>query len=740
MKTKITFAILALLNIYFFSAAQTKISGTVYELNHQNKKTTLPGATLHWLGTTSGTSTNSEGKFTLNRIQNVNKLVVQHVSYPTDTLVISETIDSISILLTGGRVLNEVTIRSTEGMLFSVKPIAAQIITIDGLRKAACCNLAESFEQTASVDMEYSDAVSGAKHIQMLGLAGIYTQIMLENVPLIRGLSSPFGFGFVPGSWMESIQVSKGTSSVINGYESITGQINVEYKKPENNTEKVFLNLYGDHMGKGELNFNTVKSINEDVHTMLFIHAGKQFMMNDNNNDGFMDVPLSNQVNVLNRWDYDIPNKLEGKTSISYVWENREGGEMNFNHKTDHMTTNHYGFGTDNKRINLTAKNGFFFKKDGRSIGTIVSLTHHEATSFFGLRTYDAIQNSAYLNLIYEEYLGSTKKHKINFGGSFQYDNYNNVLNDSSFDNIESVPGIFAQYTFNYNDKFVAIAGFRSDFYNNEHVFLTPRLHFKWAITSHLSMRGTAGKGYRTPQIYAEQIAIMASSRKFVFLEKIKPEEAWNAGLNLTTTFEMNKKDASIALDFYRTEFINQAIIDLDQNPGFAYIYNLDGFSYSNSTQIESVLYPLKDFELILAYRFNDVRQTIGNSLKEKPMTSQHKALINIGYATKFEKWKFDFTAQWHGSMRLPETSLNPVEYQLSERSPDYFLFNTQITRKTKHIDYYAGIENIGDFKQKNPIISANNPFGSYFDSSIIWGPIKGRMFFAGIRYTLHNK
>ena len=740
MKAKNIIAVLALLNIYFFSAAQTKISGSVYEINDHKKKTPLPGATLHWLGTTIGTSTNADGKFSLNRVDNINKLVVQHVTYPTDTLTITDDKMEVSILLTGGHVLNEVTIRSSEGMLVSVKPIAAQIITIDGLRKAACCNLAESFEQTASVDMSYSDAVTGAKHIQMLGLAGIYTQIMLENVPLIRGLSSPFGFGFVPGSWMESIQVSKGTSSVINGYESITGQINVEYKKPENNTEKVFLNLYGDHMGKAELNFNTVHSFGGKAQTMFLIHAGKQFMKNDNNNDGFLDIPLSNQINILNRWDYHIPKKLEGRTSISYVWENREGGQNNFNYKNDYLTTNHYGFGTDNKRLNITSKNGFLFKKNGRSLGTILSLTNHDAHSFFGLRTYNAIQNSIYANLIYEDYIGKTNAHKLNFGASYQFDSYQNNLNDSTFDIVESVPGIFAQYTYNYHDKFVAIAGVRADYFNNEILFFTPRFHFKWAITPHLSVRGTAGKGYRTPLIYAEQIAVMSSSRQFLFKEKIKPEEAWNFGINFTNAFEMNKKDASISLDFYRTDFVNQAVIDLDENPQFAIIYNLKGISYSNSTQIETILYPLKSFELILAYRFNDVRQTIGNSLKERPMTSQHKALVNLGYATKYEKWKFDFTAQWHGSMRLPETTLNPVEYQLSERSPDYFLFNTQITRKTKHIDYYAGIENIGDFKQKNPIISANNPFGSYFDSSIIWGPIKGRMFFAGIRYTLHKK
>ncbi|MDY0215532.1 MAG: TonB-dependent receptor [Bacteroidales bacterium] len=725
--------ILLLLNNAF---AQNTLKGVVYEINSHNQQGTLPGANIYWLGTIDGTSSDANGKFEIKRSSETSKLVIQHISYPADTLDVPTDKSEISILLTGGKQLSEVTIRSNDGMLISIKPIAAQIITQDGLKKAACCNLAESFEQTASVDMEYSDAVTGAKHIQMLGLAGIYSQILLENTPFIRGLSSPFGFGFVPGSWMESISVSKGTSSVVNGFESITGQINVEYKKPETNEEKIFLNLYGDHMGKGEINFNTVKSVGHAASTMFLLHGGKQLTKIDNNKDGFLDAPLSDQINIMNRWDYHIHNVLEGRTMASFVWENREGGQMDFNKKTDRLGTQNYGFETDNKRLNVTTKNGFFFEKDTRSIGTIVSATHHQANSFFGLRTYDVTQNSFYANVIYEDYVNHSKTKKINFGLSYQYDNYQHILNDSSFSQIESIPGIFGQYTYNYDDKFIAIGGFRADMFNNEQVFWTPRLHFKWAVNHHLSLRGTAGKGYRTPQVFAEQIAVMASSRQFVFLDKVKPEEAWNAGLNLTGTFEMNNKDASVSFDYYRTEFVNQVIVDLE-TPGFARIYNLDGYSYSNSTQIESILYPTRRLELILAYRFNDVWQTIGNELRQKPMTSQHKALASLSYTTKNEKWQFDFTSHWNGSMRLPDTQINPEEHRLPERSPDYMTFNTQVTYKSRLIDYYVGVENLSDYTQKNPIIDAENPFSSYFDSSIIYAPIRGRMFFAGIRYTL---
>ncbi|MGI6319676.1 MAG: TonB-dependent receptor [Bacteroidales bacterium] len=725
--------ILALLNINIM--AQKQLKGTVYHLEHK-KEHTLPGATIFWLGTTTGTTSDADGNFTLQRIENNNKLVIQHVAYETDTLTVSKNKEEISILMSGGKSLDEVTIRSRDGLMVSIKPIAAQIITQDGLRKAACCNLAESFEQTASVDVEYSDAVTGAKHIQMLGLAGVYSQIMLENTPYIRGLSTPFGFGFVPGSWMESIQVSKGTSSVINGYESITGQINVEFKKPESSNELLFVNLYGDHHGKGELNLNTMKEFNHHLSTMFLLHYGKHFLKTDVNKDGFIDTPLSDQINVMNRWDYHVHDVLEGKTLASFVWENRNGGQMGFNKKDDHLTTNNYGFGTDNKRLNLTTKNGFFFEKETRSIGTILSLTSHQSESFFGLRTYDVMQNSLYANVIYEDYTSCCKTHKLNFGLSYQLDDYRHILNDSNFRTRESVPGAFGQYTYNYNDKFVGIVGMRADWFNAERVFLTPRLHFKWAINDIFSLRGTAGKGYRTTQVYSEHMAIMVSSRQFDFLEEIKPEEAWNAGINFTGVFEMNNKDATVSLDFYRTEFVNQVIIDLE-TPNLARIYNLNGKSYSNSTQIESILYPHRQLELILAYRFNDVWQTLDNSLQKKALSSPHKAVASINYRTKDNKWQFDLTSNWISKMRLPNTESNPEEYRLAEYSDDYFLFSAQITFKHKDVEYYLGGENLGDYTQKNPIIASDDPFGTYFDSSIVWAPIIGRKIYAGIRYTI---
>lgn len=718
---------------------QSKIEGTIFELDKNSKAIGLPGATIQWIGTTTGTSTDANGHFELKRIEGISQVVVKHISYSTDTISISDFNHPLKIILTGGKLLSEVVIRSDEGYLMSVKPIPTQIISIHGLQKAACCSLAESFESTATVDVEYSDAVTGAKQIQMLGLAGVYSQILSENMPLVRGLSTPFGLTYVPGPWMESIYISKGTSSVTNGYESITGQINVEFKKPESNEERLFLNLYTDEMGRGELNLNTRIKIKENVSTMLLLHGENQFAKIDHNHDHFLDLPLNKQLHMMNRWDYDIPGKLEGKTMVSFLTEDRTGGELLFDQSKDYLDTTHYGMGIKTNRFNVTSKNGFFLKGEDRSIGTQLSFTHHNQNSFFGQTTYDADQNSFYANFLYSSPLSKNKRHKINTGFSYQMDSYQENFNDSSFSHLESVPGLFSQYSYSLGDKLAIIGGFRADYHNQYGLFWTPRLHTKYLISKQWAIRGTVGKGYRVANVYAENTPLLTSSRKLVITESLKNEEAWNYGINLTRTFPMNKKDATLSFDYYRTEFVNQVIVNVDKSADFAYLSNLHGLSYSNSAQIEAILYPLKGLEATIAYRINDVWQTIDHQLTEKPLSSKHKAVLSLSYKTKHDKWQFDFTTQYHGAMRLPDLSQNPVEFQLPSHSPDYFIFNAQITRRFKKVEYYLGAENLGNFTQKTPIIASHDPFGDYFDSSIIWGPIKGRMIYGGLRFTLKS-
>jgi outer membrane receptor for ferrienterochelin and colicins len=724
------------------SAYAQMLHGTIKEFDDHKKLVPLPGASVRWSGTTYGAITDTSGTFNLNKITaGENKLIVSFIGYKTDTIEIAADQTEIKIVLTSSSELKELVITGElEGSYFSkMKPLNTTVITGAGLQKAACCNLSESFQNSATVDVNYSDAVTGAKQIQMLGLAGIYSQIQVENVPAVRGLATTFGLGYIPGPWMESIQISKGTSSVINGFESITGQINVQYKEPSESKEKLYVNAFGNNMGRYELNLNTKAKINDRLSTMFFIHGEDQSKNIDMNNDMFLDQPLVSQINFMNRWTYQVPGKFISKTVFSVLNENRTTGQMDAPKNADYGDTSQYSINVATRRYQFFTKNGFMFKDQPyKSIGTIISGTHHEQNSFFGLNKYDATENSIYANFLYATIIGNTNN-KITSGFSFVLDDDKQKFNDTTMNKLEYTPGAFAEYTYDHAEIYTFIAGLRADYNNKYGLFITPRVHFRYNINEKLTLRASAGKGSRTANVLPENSAILASSRKLVFLEDLKPEQAWNYGISFVRSSKIAKRDATFSIDFFRTDFINQVIADVDRNPSYVYFYNLNGKSYSNSAQAEFTFQPVKRFSVTTAFRYNDVKMTIDNTLLERPFVSNYKGVVALSYATNLKKWQFDFTANFNGVSRLPNTSNNPVQYQRPSKSPAYTLLYAQITKRYKSWDFYIGSENLTNFTQKNPIISAENPFGKYFDTSIIWGPLTGRMIYAGIRYNLKD-
>jgi outer membrane receptor for ferrienterochelin and colicin len=750
----------------FLRASAQQITGRVSEFSDEGIETPVAGATLRWLNSLVGTVSDVNGNFALDKINTTNILIVKYALYENDTIIVKKEQKELNIILSSSRTLDAVTITSRESSFISIKPIFTKIITTEGLRRAACCNLSESFESTIAVDVEYSDAVSGAKQISMLGLAGIYTQILLENVPYIRLLANQFGLGYVPGPWMERISISKGTSSVTNGYEGITGQIQLDFKKPETNNEKLFVNVYGNTMGKGELNLNSRFKMNKKdlVSSMLLLHGEGQFAKIDHNKDGFMDLPQNYQINGMYRLDYLVPEKFEGRTMVGYLFEDRIGGMMMFNPKksiSELVTDSIWGLRIKTHKIDVITKNGFMINGgEFQSIGTIIAFNYQKDQSQFGNRTYDATQLSGYANVIYSGKFGTKNNHKIGAGASFQIDRVDEKLrsailsfspqvNHFIFKRLEAVPGIFAEYAYTIEEKFIIMPGIRLD-YNLHHkqLFWTPRLHLKWQPAHETSIRISAGKGYRSSNPIIENLSLLVSNRQFEIPETSKPEEAWNTGISFVQNFNMPGGKSTFSVDYYYTHFINQTIIDLDANSHQVLIYNLNGkhngkknLSYSHSVQSEFTLMPFNRFEIILAYRFNDVRFTTAGNLQQKTLMSPHKALLNLNYSLPYDKWKFNLTLQYNSPARIPDMSDNPEEYRpvvnKKGKSPSWVMMNAQVTKKFRLWELYVGSENILNYKQKKPIISAENPFGHYFDASVIYMPITGIMGYIGVRVTL---
>ncbi|MCD4792150.1 MAG: TonB-dependent receptor [Bacteroidales bacterium] len=735
-KTLIFIFIFLIIPVFIFAE---KIQGYVKTENENNEKQIpLTGVSVFWINTSIGTTTDINGYFELEKTHETNVLIVAITGYENDTIQVNKNASILNILLTKGYEIEEVIINADLGGQFNSSQSieAKQIITEAGLNKLPCCNLSESFENTATVDVTYADAVTGAKQIKMLGLAGKYSQILRENMPAVRGLSSTYGLSFIPGTWMQSVQISKGTADVINGYESATGQINIELKKPEN-SENLFLNLYSNSEGKFESNITSAFKLTDKVSTMFFLHGSRLDFLHDQNKDGFADMPLMSQYNFINRWKFDNNRKLDGQIGIRFLQDEKDGGQIGFIQNPDDNGS-FYGIEIDTRQYEIWGKLGFLIPgTDYSSVGSTYSLSRHEQSSFFGNKSYSGIQNSFYANVIFQTIIKSTQNN-LNFGGSFVYDDFDEQYNFEDYSRTEVVPGIFSQYTYIIPDKFSLIAGIRADFNNLYGVFVTPRLHAKYNINHDFVLRASAGKGFRTSNIFAENPAIFSSSRILVIEEDFKAEEAWNYGVNFTGELHLsNKKNANFSIDFYRTDFVNQLVADINTDVNEIRFYNLKGKSYSNSFQAEFSLEAIKRFDISAAFRLNDVHVTMNNELIEKPIINKYKGLLTLSYATKFNKWMVDITNQFTGTSPLPDLSENPAEFRINESSPSYYILHVQITKRFKHLDIYAGSENLSNYKQKNVIIDAENPFGEYFDASMVWGPVTGRKFFVGIRLKI---
>ena len=743
MKTSKIILILLLFAFARGAFAQGFIEGTVYEQNEDGSKTPLPGVNVYWKIVNEGVVTDAHGHYKIPLHERIGCLVFSCISYENDTIHHMVEPAHYDHVFNSAHILNEVEIKAREKASYinPITPMAVQNITSESLKRAACCTLAGSFENNASVDVNYSDAVTGAKQIQLLGLSGIYTQMMTEIIPNFRGLASTFGLNYVPGTWMNGIQVSKGTSSVRNGYESITGQINVDYKEPlPNKSEKVFFNLYANSMLMTDFNFNGRVKVGKNDGIMLFGHVSHNFMKMDDNGDTFLDDPMTTQYNVFLRYNHPHIGHFGCKLGIKALKETRLGGQMDFDpkHRLDEGY-NLYGIGINTERYEAFAKGGYHFDRKDTSLGLQQQVTYHKMDSYYGLTDYNANQLSYYANLLFDSYLVNDH-HKYSVGASYSYDKYDESLNDSTIYRIEHVPGVFAEYVFNDDHHWSVIAGFRAD-YNSYYkkMLYTPRLHVRFKTHDEFAIRASAGKGYRSPNVLAENSTMFASARQIVFVDAPKMEEAWNYGINLTKSIEIGWRELTISADFYRTDFVNQIVLDRDTDAHQVRIYNLNGKSYSNSAQIEANCEIFRDFDLTLAFRYNDVKMTISDTLMEKPFVNRYKGLVTMSYAPG--TWQFDLTTQFNGDSRVPDLSGNATAVANGQnigRSPFYVIMNAQITKSLgKYWEIYVGGENLTNYKQNYPIISADNPSSDDFDASMVWGPLSGIRAYLGVRFQI---
>jgi outer membrane receptor for ferrienterochelin and colicins len=729
MKNTILFCILLL---SFSNFAQMK--GIVYGSTEKGKQP-LYGAKLKILHARLGVSTNEEGKFEVTLPKQLpDTLVISAFGYHPDTLIVDKRDRYISLIITlySEQLLPEIQIearKATHG-ISRLKTLQVEEISSGELRKAACCNLSESFETNASVDVNITDAVSGAKKIQMMGLDGVYTQIQFENIPSLRGLESSFGLNSMPGTWIESIQITKGTGNVVNGYESMAGLVNLELKKPAE-MERLFVNGYVNAFGRAEINLNAGYKLSEKWSTGWLAHASGMFGDMDNNNDGFRDIPMGNNLAFLNRWAFQ-GKKMEAQFGFNSYIDQKNGGQVGYKRTVD---DGKYGVQLDSKHLDVFAKTGFFMKKPYNSLGIVSNFKYQSTDALFGIRSFQGTEKRGYINAIFDGIIGTTD-HKIKVGASTVYSNMQQQQDTLNDDRVEIVPGIFGEYTYT-GMRLIGVIGSRLDLHNLFGWQFSPRLHAKYTLTERADLRFTAGKGWRVPNYMIDNISLLASSKIWLAPTQILPEISWNIGGSWVQEFQLFKQKASLAIDYYHTQFQNQLLVDRDISLNAIQFNNLQGESYSNSLQSELSFSVIKNLNVRIAYKYLDVKATYAQKLQQQVMVPRHRGFLNVGFITRNKRWEYDATLSVFGESRLPTQDDNLNGDQFSSAYP---LLNAQITHVYKKWDFYIGGENITNYKQKNAILDAENPFGSAFDATRIWAPVMGINIYLGFRYAIPQK
>jgi len=743
---------LKMIFLFFFlmslSAAQDKLTGSVSEKDNTGTVKPLPGANIYWEGTTIGTSSAEDGSFTIAKSHESNRIIISMIGYKADTIDVTDQKHLNIILQTEVHKLKDVEVTGKLQSTFSdyLDIENKSVMTDKELCKAACCNLSEAFETNPSIDVSFTDAITGAKQIEMLGLSGMYTQTTVENLPYTRGLLSNAGLSFIPGTWVQAINVSKGIGSVANGFESITGQIDIDMRKPgEQNSETVFLNIYGDYDQRFEGNLNYRLKLNNDLSVITLMHASSRNHSVDNNGDLFVDMPMFSSFNVMQRWFYNFAEGWTGQLGFHFFNDDKRGGTIG---TAEHQMSS-YNYNIESRDLNIYGKAGYVFpESDHKSFGIQWSLTDYSNSSGFGIKKYTGNEKTAYVNFLFQSVIGS-EKHKYRTGLSFLFDQFKETYQSVNYNRTEKIPGVFLEYTFIPDESFSVNLGLRADLHNYYGTMFTPRLHMRYSPQEDWVFRAVAGRGFRTSNIFTEYASVLTSNRVVNILSSenfgygLQQEKAWNYGINAAHYFLFNYRESTISFDLYRTDFEQITIADMDTHPGQINFSSVQDGSYSYSAQAEINIQPVERLETRMAYRYMNVKQEINGKLLSRPLTSNNRALLNIAYSTETEsddddKMAYDMTLQWFSKKRLPSISGNPDGLRSREYSPSFITVNAQLTRTfNAGFDLYLGMENLLDFRQNDIIIDPLNPNGQYFDASLVWGPVNGRMVYAGLRWKL---
>ncbi|MEO8514919.1 MAG: carboxypeptidase-like regulatory domain-containing protein [Ignavibacteria bacterium] len=744
MKIK-TYNIIAILLLFTGGIFSQSIKGYIYG-DDEGKKQPLDAAVVKWINTTKGTITDSTGKFELTLLNITDKrLVVSYTGYKTDTIDAAEKTEVEATLIPNMSTSTINVDDSKKSTYFGNLNAKSEVISSGEIKKESCCDLAGCFGRNSSVEVAVTDIITDAKELKILGLEGAYTQLLIDNMPLISGLNVKYGISSIPGTSIDKIIIFKGSNSVMQGYESISGIMNVILKEYKN-SDRLLVNGFVNSGLEKQFNLNLANPVSKKWSNILTLHTVQKSNSMDDNGDGFLDNPLTTRYTVYNKWNFvDSAKNTEFNAAGRYWNEKREGGQKNNLHNT--VTTHNHRLYEQTIDINSFEGYTRFSKQFTETSGMklYVNSSYYDQGSNYGITKYDAKQTNFSAMGFYEfEVLPNSS---LKTGLSYKYLKIDELVKfedttsktyAGDYIKKESIPGVFAENSLNLlDDKATVMTGIRLDYHNEHKLIVTPRALFRYEPVKTLVLRASIGTGFRTINLFSEHSNLLASSRNIIIAEDLEPEKVLNYGADMLLYFGGADYSGSLNIDFYHTNFSNKIIPDYDTNPREVIFANLSGKAFSNVLQTEVSLTLLRNVELKLSYKYIELKYDKDGVRYDQPFNAKHRVLFTFSYAPANKSWAVNAGLNWFSKQRLPSTASNPVQYQLPTESKPYTLINGQLSKNFKYFEIYAGVENLLNFKQDNPIISADDPFGPYFDTSFICGPTRGREFYAGFRFIL---
>lgn len=742
---KAKFILLLVLFIFTAQAHSQTVKGIVTGKNDK-KSEPLEGAVVKWINTNTGTSTEANGSFELTVDGIADKrIVVFCAGYRTDT-VNAEKKTFVEIELTSNAITDVIEVEDEQSSTYiSDDNAKTEVITSQELVKDACCDLSGCFGRNSSVEVAVTDILTDSKELKILGLEGVYTQILIDNTPIMNGLNVKYGVSSLPGVIIDKITISKGSNSVLQGYESISGIMNVLLKDYDN-ANKFLLNGFVNSMLEKQLNVNYANEYKKNLNSIFAFHTVQKSNRIDHNGDGFLDNPLITRYTLYNKWKYSNKHdKTEMNFAARYWNEERTGGQKNFDANRDEGSNTVYGQTAKINSVEGYCRLGKDFTEE-KNMKVYANGNYYDQKSYFGITKYDALQTNFSISGFYEFEIAA--RDFLKAGLSYKYLNIDENISfiDSTYKTYagdylkkESIPGIFAENSISFfDDKASLMTGLRLDHHNKYNLIVTPRALLRYQPVNEVVFRISGGTGFRTVNLFSENPSVLASGRDVIIVDELDPEKTFNYGADILYYFNVGQVGGSLNVDFYRTQFNNKIIPDYDTDPSKVIFANLNGDAYSNVMQAESNFSLFRGFDVKLAYKFIDQKYERNGEMVEQPFVSKHRFLTTLSYTAHDDSWSASSALQWYGVQRLPSTATNPPEYQRPTQSDPYTIINAQVNKNFKYFELYGGVENILDFTQSNPIIAADDPFGQYFDTSFIWGPTKGREFYLGFRFLLN--